>query len=77
MEKIIYLIKLTHEDDSVTWMGRNGAKIHDPWSYQLFDFAKEHAFETEDEALSTPNSVVYDDSGDEFSVARVVCLMVW
>ena len=76
MEKIVCLIKVTAEDGSVTWIGKNETTICDPWSHQLFDFAKENGFESEDAALETPNSL-FDMFGDQYVIARVTQLLVW
>lgn len=79
--KFVYLYKVVLSDGSIAWLGKNCAgdiqaeALIDPWGSQLYNYAKDSGWESENEAAGA-NIAIYSRFFDKDAVASITKLVV-
>lgn len=73
-KKTVYVVRVYGLPEGTMYVGKGGAKIAGPWSYQLMRFADEFGFNSESDAIEAPVSYYFEGKATK---AEVISLQVY
>ena len=63
-------MRILNKDASETYIGRD-CEITNPWKSQLIEFAMTYGFDTEDEAILNPVSILRDGAAVHARIVKI------